>query len=186
MFKKHKFPKDWLRIPDADAKKHLRHLLDHYQDYEISAFGDDYIEIAGVGFARHLSGARNKKFLCSFPCFYVNHQKIYNESDSEIYQLCNKLFDACEQELTLRKQHNTNKISKTKYIEIEQWHIIIDSIIMMMIISLISFVKFQKQKEKTEKFLQKYEQMSHDNDVYKQTQKQIQNYHDSLRNVKTK
>ena len=182
MFKKHEFPKDWVSVSDEQAKKHLQYLLEHYKNYEISAFGDDYIEIAGVSFTRHLSGTKYGKFLYPFPCYYVNNQKIYSDENHDLYMLCKKIFDACEQEFKKRKQELKTKEEKRKLHEAISLGVITGGFAVMMVVALIGNMKSVKRNNKINEQVQKYEQSLPHYKEYEQVKLQIQNYRDSLEN----
>ena len=186
MFRKHDFPQDWLRISDSEAKKHLQYLLEHYQHYEISAFGDDYIEIAGIGFSRHLDGTKYGRFLYPFPCYYVNHQKMYNDENREMYLLCKKIFDACEQELKTRKSQVKIKEEKRKSRENVFLYITVGCFSVIMVVAMIGNMKSQKQQEKIDNQVKKYEESLPNHDEYEDTKLQIEHYRDSLIHTRTK
>ena len=186
MFRKHEFPKNWLSVPDEQAKKHLQYLLEHYKNYEISAFGDDYIEIAGIGFSRHLGGTKYGRFLYPFPCYYVNHQKMYNDENREMYLLCKKIFDACEQELKTRKSQVKIKEEKRKLHEAISLGLITGGFAVMMVVALIGNMKSVKRNNKINEQVQKYEQSLPNYKEYEQVKLQIQNYRDSLIHTRTK
>ena len=184
MFKKHEFPKDWVSVSDEQAKKHLQYLLEHYKNYEIFAFGDDYIEIAGVSFIRHLNGTKYGRFLCPFPCYYVNHQKMYSYENRDLYLLCKKIFDACEQKLKQRKQEFKTKEEKRKLHEAIYLGLITSSFVVAMILAWISNMKSVQQENKINKQVQKYQESLPNYQEYEQVKLQIQNYRDSLENKK--
>ena len=95
----HIFPINWLTITNMEVVAHLEYLLEHYKDYNITISDDNHLVIAGINFERHCEGTKYGRYLYPFPCFYINHQKICSDGNTDgTYKLCRKLFDICQQE----------------------------------------------------------------------------------------
>ena len=82
----HEFPENWKNISDEEAIEHIKYLLEHIQEYEITVRFDNYVLVAGISLKR--LDLKYCKYYSAFPGFVVNSQQTYNVvQKKDIYQL---------------------------------------------------------------------------------------------------
>ena len=95
----HQFPENWKNISSEEAIKHIKYLLEHYQEYDMYKFGDNGIVLNEIYFYL---------LTISFPhdltlkYMVVNMQKVYGSTE-DIYPMIQQLIDVCNVEINKRE-----------------------------------------------------------------------------------
>ena len=186
----HQFPENWKNISQEEAIEHIKYLLEHYKEYDICKFGDDGIIINEIKIYPYNINLRHN---CTFKYMNINLQKLYNDTD-EIYKLIQQLIDVCKVEIEKREQEkaknaeNNAKKQKRKKIILTAvscaFVIVAFAGSVYMVKDIFKTIdKERARQNKIEKAVRNYEKTLPHYNEYLQTQKQIQNYRDSLNRV---
>lgn len=182
----HQFPENWKNISSEEAIKHIKYLLEHYQEYDMRKFGNNGIVINEIYFYPVVISLRHG---VTFKYMYINMQKVYGRTE-DIYPMIQQLIDVCNVEIDKRETEKAIKANKKKI-----KRIIFTVIGFAFIIATIAgtgymiddiFKTIDKERarqNKIEKEVKKYEKTLPHYNEYLQTQKQIQNYRDTLNRV---
>lgn len=179
----YQFPENWENVSDDEAIKHIKYLLEHYQEYDMRKFGDNGIVINEIYFFPldiSLSHCVTFKYMC------INWQKVY-DSTEDIYPMIQQLIDVCNVEINKRKTEEVINAAKKAKKEKIQKNIVITVLFALLCAGVVcisaeirkDMIKQAKIKEETRRY---QKTLPHYNE-YLQTQKQIQNYRDSLNRV---
>lgn len=173
----HQFPENWKNISSEEAIKHVKYLLEHYQEYDMRKFGDNGIVINEIYFL---------SLDIRFKYMDINWQKVY-DSTEDIYPMIQQLIDVCNVEINKRKTEEViNAAKKAKKQKVK--NIVLGSISGALLVAIFATTvkiidKERARQNKIEKEVKKYEKTLPHYNEYLQTQKQIQNYRDSLNRV---
>lgn len=186
----HQFPENWKNISSEEAIKHIEYLLEHYQEYDMSKFGDNGIIINEIYFYPSNISLQHG---VTFKYMIINMQKVYG-STKDIYPMIQQLIDVCHVEINKReKEEAINAAKKAKKQKVK--NIVLGSISGALLVAIFAatgymindiFKTIDKEgarQNKIEKEVKKYEKTLPHYNEYLQTQKQIQNYRDSLQQV---
>lgn len=186
----HQFPENWKNISSEEAIKHIEYLLEHYQEYDMRKFGDNGIIINEIYFyPLNISLPHG----VTFKYMVINMQNVYG-STKDIYPMIQQLIDVCHVEINKReKEEAINAAKKAKKQKVK--NIVLGSISGALLVAIFAatgymindiFKTIDKEgarQNKIEKEVKKYEKTLPHYNEYLQTQKQIQNYRDSLQQV---
>ena len=182
----HQFPENWKNISSEEAIKHIKYLLEHYQEYDMSKFGDNGIVINEICFYPVVIRLRHG---VTFKYMGINMQKVYGRTE-DIYPMIQQLIDVCNVEINKRETEKAIKANKKKIkriiFTVISFAFIIATIAgtVYMINDIFKIIdKERARQNKIEKEVKKYEKTLPHYNEYLQTQKQIQNYRDSLNRV---
>ena len=186
----HEFPENWKNISEEEAIEHIKYLLEHYKEYDIRKFGDDGIVINEIKIYPYNINLRHN---CTFKFMHINLQKLYNDTD-EIYKLIQQLIKVCKVEIEKREQEKAITAAKNAKKQKRKKIILTAVSCAFVIVALAGSVymvkdifktidKERARQNKIEKEVKKYEKTLPHYNEYLQTQKQIQNYRDSLNRV---
>lgn len=173
----HQFPENWKNVSSEEAIKHIKYLLEHYQEYDMRKFGDNGIVINEIYFF---------PLVIRFEYMDINWQKVY-DSTEDIYPMIQQLIDVCNVEINKRKTEEViNAAKKAKKQKVK--NIVLGSISGALLVAIFAATvkiidKERARQNKIEKEVKKYEKTLPHYNEYLQTQKQIQNYRDSLNRV---
>lgn len=186
----HQFPENWKNISSEEAIKHIEYLLEHYQEYDMRKFGDNGIIINEIYFYPSNISLQHG---VTFKYMIINMQKVYG-STKDIYPMIQQLIDVCHVEINKReKEEAINAAKKAKKQKVK--NIVLGSISGALLVAIFAatgymindiFKTIDKEgarQNKIEKEVKKYEKTLPHYNEYLQTQKQIQNYRDSLQQV---
>lgn len=186
----HQFPENWKNISSEEAIKHIEYLLEHYQEYDMSKFGDNGIIINEIYFYPLNISLRHG---VTFKYMDINMQKVYGNTE-DIYPMIQQLIDVCHVEINKRETEKAiNAAKKAKKQKVK--NIVLGSISGALLVAIFAatgymindiFKTIDKEgarQNKIEKEVKKYEKTLPHYNEYLQTQKQIQNYRDSLKQV---
>lgn len=186
----HEFPENWKNISEEEAIEHIKYLLEHYKEYDIRKFGDDGIVINEIKIYPYNINLRHN---CTFKFMHINLQKLYNDTD-EIYKLIQQLIKVCKVEIEKREQEKAITAAKNAKKQ-KRKNIVLGSISGALLVAIFAAAgymiddifktidKERARQNKIEKEVKKYEKTLPHYNEYLQTQKQIQNYRDSLNRV---
>lgn len=186
----HQFPENWKNISSEEAIKHIEYLLEHYQEYDMRKFGDDGIIINEIYFyLLNISLPHG----VTFKYMVINMQKLYG-STKDIYPMIQQLIDLCHVEINKReteKAIKANKDAEKQKIKRIIFTVISSAFIIATIAGAVYILndifkiiyKEGARQNKIEKEVKKYEKTLPHYNEYVLTQKQIQNYRDSLKQV---
>lgn len=182
MTEKRSFPDNWSSLTDEEVVENIQYMLNYYKykEYEIVRNNKDTISIGDV----RLSKSKFQKQ----DLFCVN-QKFYPRGD--IYDLLDRLYDACAREIDYRKafakfQKQQDKRERRFYWWQNKKAAVICYGVMILIMSaLFGFaVREQKKLEEIDNKVKEYEKTLPNYKEYQQTQQKIAQYRDSLERVK--
>ncbi len=180
---KHVFPDDWGKISDKEAIKHIEYLLEHYQEYDMSKFGDNGIIINEIYFYPSNISLQHG---VTFKYMIINMQKVYG-STKDIYPMIQQLIDVCHVEINKRKTEKAKAKKIAKVDTVIGATVICGLFIWGMIFiadQLPNILKMMENLFKTNKVENTAQQQSLPKDnEYVLTQQQIQNYRDTLKQV---
>ena len=182
----HQFPENWKNISSEEAIKHIKYLLEHYQEYDMCKFGDNGIVINEIYFYPVVISLRHG---FTFKYMDINMQKVYGSTE-DIYPMIQQLIDVCNVEINKRKTEeaiNAAKNAKKQKVK----NIVLGSISGALLVAIFvatgymidDIFKTIDKERAIEKEVKKYEKTLPHYNEYLQTQKQIQNYRDSLNRV---
>lgn len=186
----HQFPENWKNISSEEAIKHIKYLLEHYQEYDMCKFGDNGIVINGIYFYPVVISLRHG---VTFKYMYTNMQKVYDRTE-DIYPMIQQLIKVCKVEIEKREQEKaitTAKNAKKQKVK----NIVLGSISGALLVAIFvatgymiddifkTIDKEPARQNKIEKEVKKYEKTLPHYNEYLKTQQQIQNYRDSLNRV---
>lgn len=177
------FPENWKNISSEEAIKHIKYLLEHYQEYDMRKFGDNGIVINEIYFFPVVISLQHG---ATFKYMDINWQKVY-DSTEDIYPMIQQLIDVCNVEINKRKTEEViNAAKKAKKQKVK--NIVLGSISGVLLVAIFAATvkiidKEHARQNKIEKEVKKYEKTLPHYNEYLQTQKQIQNYRDSLNRV---
>lgn len=186
----HEFPENWKNISEEEAIEHIKYLLEHYKEYDIRKFGDDGIVINEIKIYPYNINLRHN---CTFKFMHINLQKLYNDTD-EIYKLIQQLISVCKVEIEKREQEKAITAAKNAKKQ-KRKNIVLGSISGALLVAIFAATgymindifktidKERARQNKIEKAVRSYEKTLPHYNEYLQTQKQIQNYRDSLNRV---
>lgn len=178
MAEKRSFSDDWSRLTDEEVDKNIRYMLDYYKykEYEIVRKDKNTISVGDIC----LSKAKFQKQ----DMFCVN-QKFYPRGD--IYNLLDRLYDACAREIDYRKafakfQKRQDKRERRFYWwQNKKTAVIFYGVTVLIMSALFGFaVREQKKLEEIDNKVKEYEKSLPNYKEYQQTQQKIANYRDSL------
>ena len=182
----HQFPENWKNISSEEAIKHIKYLLEHYQEYDMRKFGDNGIVINEIYFYP-LTISSTHGFTLKY--MDINMQKV-NGGTEDIYPMIQQLIDVCNVEINKRETEKAKKAKKQKVT-----NIVLGSISGALLVAIFSATgymiddifktidKARARQNKIEKEVKKYEKTLPNYQEYKQTQQKIANYRDSLNRV---
>lgn len=186
----HQFPENWENVSDDEAIKHIKYLLEHYQEYDMRKFVDDGIVINEICF---YPLAISLQHGVTFKHMVINMQKVYGSTE-DIYPMIQQLIDVCNVEIDKRKTEEViNAAKKAKKQKVK--NIVLGYISGALLVAIFAATgymigymiktidKERARQNKIEKEVKKYEKTLPHYNEYLQTQKQIQNYRDSLNRV---
>ncbi len=173
----HIFPEDWFHLSEKQTIEELQYLWDHYKEYEILKVNDDTVEIAGISFFKFNVGDDN----APLSCYYVNRQKLYSIATEEVFKLCEKLFDAGQQEAVKREEETKIKLQKRMRLKTAVFTGIMTTSVLFLILCFKNIYKEARRNEEINKQVKKYEQSLPNYDEYKATKDKIAQYGDSLK-----
>lgn len=186
----HQFPENWNNISSEEAIKHIKYLLEHYQEYDMCKFGDNGIIINEIYF---YSLAISLRHGFTFKYMDINMQKVYGSTE-DIYPMIQQLIDVCNVEINKRKTEEAiNAAKKAKKQKVK--NIVLGSISGALLVAIFAATgymindifkiidKERARQNQIEKEVKKYEKTLPHYNEYLQTQKQIQNYRDSLMRI---
>jgi len=186
----HEFPENWKNISEEEAIEHIKYLLEHYKEYDIRKFGDDGIVINEIKIYPYNINLRHN---CTFKFMHINLQKLYNDTD-EIYKLIQQLISVCKVEIEKREKEKAITAAKNAKKQ-KRKNIVLGSISGALLVAIFAATgymindifktidKERARQNKIEKAVRSYEKTLPHYNEYLQTQKQIQNYRDSLNRV---
>ena len=186
----HIFPINWLTITNMEVVAHLEYLLEHYKEYDIRKFGDDGIVINEIKIYPYNINLRHN---CTFKYMHINLQNRYSDTD-EIYKLIQQLIKVCKVEIKKREQEKAIAAAKNAKKQ-KRKHIVLGSISGALLVAIFAAAgymiddifktidKERARQNKIENAVRSYEKTLPHYNEYLQTQKQIQNYRDSLNRV---
>ena len=186
----HQFPENWKNISSKEAIKHIKYLLEHYQEYDMRKFGDNGIVINEIYFYPVVISLPH---CVTFKYMDINMQKVYGSTE-DIYPMIQQLIDVCNVEINKRETEKAiNAAKKAKKQKVK--NIVLGSISGALLVAIFvatgymiddifkTIDKARARQNKIEKEVKKYEKTLPHYNEYLQTQKQIQNYRDSLNRV---
>ena len=186
----HEFPENWKNISQEEAIKHIKYLLEHYQEYDMRKFGDDGIVINEIYFYPSIMKLAHGT---TFKYMHVNMQKIYSSTD-DIYPLIQQLISVCKVEIEKREKEKAINAAKNAEKQ-KRKNIVLGSISGALLVAIFAAAgymiddifktidKERARQNKIENAVRSYEKTLPHYNEYLQTQKQIQNYRDSLNRV---
>lgn len=186
----HEFPENWKNISSEEVIKHIKYLLEHYQEYDMCKFGDNGIVINEIYFYPVVISLKHG---VTFKYVDINMQKLYGSTE-DIYPMIQQLIDVCNVEINKRKTEEAiNAAKKAKKQKVK--NIVLGSISGALLVAIFAATgymiddifktidKERARQNKIEKAVRSYEKTLPNYNEYLQTQKQIQNYRDSLNRV---
>lgn len=186
----HQFPENWKNISSEEAIKHIKYLLEHYQEYDMCKFGDNGIVINEIYFYPVVISLRHG---VTFKYMYTNMQKVYDRTE-DIYPMIQQLIKVCKVEIEKREQEKAITAAKNAKKQ-KVKNIVLGSISGALLVAIFvatgymiddifkTIDKEPARQNKIEKEVKKYEKTLPHYNEYLQTQKQIQNYRDTLNRV---
>ncbi|MFQ6696480.1 MAG: hypothetical protein ACLRFQ_04340 [Alphaproteobacteria bacterium] len=186
----HQFPENWKNISSEEAIKHIKYLLEHYQEYDMCKFGDNGIVINGIYFYPVVINLRHG---VTFKYMYINMQKVYGRTE-DIYPMIQQLIKVCKVEIEKREQEKAITAAKNAKKQ-KVKNIVLGSISGALLVAIFvatgymidviskTIDKERARQNKIEKEVKKYEKTLPHYNEYLQTQKQIQNYRDSIERI---
>lgn len=181
---KHEFPKNWSKISEEEAIKHIKYLLAHYKEYDIKKVGDDSIRINDI----YIMPLDIPRDYFTFKYFIINMERTYSSFD-EIYYLIEQLMYVCNIEIEIRKllqqeQEEQQKQYKKQKL-LRSMDILFFCIMLVLLFIRVSFKShngFNKQK-KIDNQVQEYKKTLSNCQDYKITKSLLKNYRDNLQQV---
>ena len=104
----HQFPENWKNISSEEAIKHIKYLLEHYQEYDMRKFGNNGIVINEIYFFPVVISLQHG---ATFKYMDINWQKVH-DSTEDIYPMIQQLIDVCNVEINKRKTEEVINAAK--------------------------------------------------------------------------
>ena len=104
----HQFPENWKNISSEEAIKHIKYLLEHYQEYDMRKFGDNGIVINEIYFYPFVISLKHG---VTFKYMDINMQKLYGSTE-DIYPMIQQLIKVCKVEIEKREQEKAITAAK--------------------------------------------------------------------------
>lgn len=173
MSKTREFLDDWTSLPEKEIFENIKYLLAHYKDYKIKIYDDKALRIGNILILRfdfNIHGAIQPVYNIACTSF--------SDKDPEGIMLA-KLVDFCKKEVKEQEKHQ----SKKRNMILCSWLVIMFATFCY---ASVWCAKENKKTQKIEEQVKDYEKTLLYYKEYEQTQKQIQNYRDSLQNARIK
>ena len=177
MVKLRRFPDNWVHLSEQEQQEYIEYLLQHYMNYKVWMLDDNHIRIGDDVDIRQFNFNIDGKIIST----YVVNQATFSDKDPKTAML-KKLFESYKDPL------NPAKIEADKFVKNLKvfTYAFCISVPIMLCVGIGLEVATDKKEQKIEEQVKQYEKTLPQYNEYLKTQQQIQNYRDSLKNVKTK